>query len=193
MRILFYVQHLLGIGHIKRASLLVQGWLEAGFEVTIVSGGEPVPQFGFEGAELVQLPPVKAADASFSKLVDQHGCELDESFKQRRKTQLLQTLEQQQPELLVIENYPFGRRQLRWELKPLLQRARQLEVPPQIVCSIRDILQARKPERIDETVDLIHDYFDAVMVHGDAGFIPLENSFPRTEALAEKLVQHALN
>ncbi|MEH6648396.1 MAG: glycosyltransferase [Motiliproteus sp.] len=187
LRVLFYVQHLLGIGHVKRASLLVQGWLAAGLDVTVVSGGEPVPQFRFDGARLLQLAPVKARDANFSALVNSEGQPLDAAFKQGRTRQLLDALQQTQPHLLVIENYPFGRRQLRWELLPLLQSAVLLAQPPRIVCSIRDILQARKPERVDETVALIDQYFDAVLVHGDSHFIPLQQSFPRCQAFTDKL------
>ncbi|RDE19559.1 glycosyl transferase [Motiliproteus coralliicola] len=186
-RVLFYVQHLLGIGHIKRASLLVRGWLDAGLQVSVVSGGEAVEQFGFDGAELIQLPPVRASDAAFSGLVDQQGQPLSDAFKQRRRQQLLQAMEKTQPDLLVIENYPFGRRQLRWELKPLLIRAGQLDKPPVRVCSIRDILQRRKPEREQESLDLIEAHFDAVLVHGDPAFIPLHDSFPRSTELSDKL------
>lgn len=186
-RVLFYVQHLLGIGHIKRASLLVRGWLDAGLDVTVLSGGEPVPQFGFTGARLLQLPAVKARDSSFSGLVDAQGHELDAAFKQRRVQQMLATLEQLQPQLLVIENYPFGRRQLRWELLPLLECAQQLNQPPVIVCSVRDILQQRLPERVDETVALVDRYFDAILVHGDNDFIPLQHSFPRCQAFIDKI------
>lgn len=187
VRVMFYVQHLLGIGHVKRASLLVRGWLAAGLNVTVVSGGEPVPQFGFDGATLVQLPPVRARDADFSGLVDTDGQELDSAFKQRRTAMLLDTLERVQPQLLVIENYPFGRRQLRWELLPLLQRARQLSAAPRLVCSVRDILQARSPKRIEETLELIDQFFDAVLIHGDADFIPLQHSFPRCQEFSDKL------
>ncbi len=186
-RVLFYVQHLLGIGHIKRASLLVQGWVEAGLDVTVVSGGEPVAQFCFDGVRLIQLPPVKASDANFSSLVNDRGLALDDAFKQRRIAVLLEALQCTRPQLLVIENYPFGRRQLRWELRPLLAQAAQLQLPPIIVCSVRDILQARSAQRIDETVALIERYFDAILVHGDADFIPLQQSFPRCDAIADKL------
>lgn len=186
-RVLFYVQHLLGIGHIKRASLLVRGWLDAGLEVTVISGGEPVPQFGFSGARLLQLPAIKARDSAFSGLVDAQGQALDAAFKQRRLQQLLATLEQLQPQLLVIENYPFGRRQLRWELLPLLERAQQLSPPPVIACSVRDILQQRRPERVAETLALVERYFDAILVHGDQRFIPLEHSFPQCQAFSAKI------
>ncbi len=187
-RVLFYVQHLLGIGHIKRASLLVQAWLEAGLDVTVVSGGEPVAQFNFTGAELVQLTPVKAADASFSSLVDSRGAALDETFKRQRRQQLLATLDRVRPDLLVIENYPFGRRQLRWELQPLLQAADDLRPRPLILSSIRDVLQARQPKRQLETLALLERYFDHVLVHGDPSFISLLDSFPEAGRIADKLL-----
>lgn len=185
--LMFYVQHLLGVGHIKRASLLVKGWLDAGFNVCVVSGGEPVPLFNFDGAELVQLPPVKTADAAFSALVTEDGEPLDEAFRERRRNQLLDTFSAVQPDLLVIENYPFGRRQLRWELKPLLELASSAEKRPLIACSVRDIVQARKPERVAETVSLIERYFDLVLVHGDGRFVPFESSFPAAAEIADKI------
>lgn len=185
--LMFYVQHLLGVGHIKRASLLVKGWLKAGFNVCVVSGGEPVPLFNFDGAELVQLPPVKTADAAFSALVTEAGEPLDETFRERRRNQLLDTFSAVKPDVLVIENYPFGRRQLRWELKPLLEQASSAEKRPLIACSVRDIVQARKPERVAETLSLIERYFDLVLVHGDGRFVPFESSFPAAAEIADKI------
>ena len=38
-RVLFYVQHLLGIGHLKRAATRARACAAAGLEVTVVSGG----------------------------------------------------------------------------------------------------------------------------------------------------------
>ena len=42
-KVLFYVQHLLGIGHLKRATTLARAMTDAGLQVTVVSGGEHVP------------------------------------------------------------------------------------------------------------------------------------------------------
>ena len=57
-RILFYVQHLLGIGHLMRAGTLARALEAAGFDVLIVSGGTHVPGFDPGAARVVQLPPV---------------------------------------------------------------------------------------------------------------------------------------
>ena len=44
-RVFFYVQHLLGIGHIARASRVARTLVADGFDVTLVTGGTPVPGF----------------------------------------------------------------------------------------------------------------------------------------------------
>ncbi|KEA62342.1 hypothetical protein ADIMK_3482 [Marinobacterium lacunae] len=182
------MQHLLGIGHIKRAALLVEGWVKAGLEVTVVLGGEPVPQFDFQGARVIQLPPLKSRDADFSGLVDVQGREPDEAFRQRRCAMLISAFENEKPDILAIESYPFGRRQLRWELLPLLERASSRSIRPMIVSSVRDIVQGRRPERVRETLGLIDQYFDAVLVHGDRRFLPFSASFPEAHLIERKLV-----
>ena len=55
-RVLFYVQHLLGIGHVARASRVAGALAEDGFAVTVVTGGTPVPGFPGAGVESVTLP-----------------------------------------------------------------------------------------------------------------------------------------
>ena len=44
-RVFFYVQHLLGIGHLARASRVADALVADGFDVTIVTGGTPVAGF----------------------------------------------------------------------------------------------------------------------------------------------------
>ena len=41
-RVFFYVQHLLGIGHLRRAATLARALAAGGFDVLLVSGGAPV-------------------------------------------------------------------------------------------------------------------------------------------------------
>ena len=87
-RVLFYVQHLLGIGHIRRASLIVKAMSAAGLDVTLVSGGEPLETMDIGMARLVQLAPVKSGDARFSVLVDEHGKPVDDAWKAARRARL---------------------------------------------------------------------------------------------------------
>ena len=63
VRIFFHVQHLLGIGHLKRAAIIARALRRAGFDVDFVSGGAPVARLDLAGARFLQLPPAIAGDA----------------------------------------------------------------------------------------------------------------------------------
>jgi predicted glycosyltransferase len=43
LKVLVYVQHLLGVGHVKRAAAITRAMVAAGLDVHVVLGGEPVP------------------------------------------------------------------------------------------------------------------------------------------------------
>ncbi len=186
-KVLFYVQYLLGIGHVRRAALNVRALCDLGLEVDVIFGGAPVPHISFAPARMHYLNPVKTSDLGFTGIVKIDGSEFTESEKRARIEELLNICEELQPDLIVTEMYPFGRRQMRFELKPLLKWSKQQENKPVVVSSIRDILQARRAEREEETVALIYEFYDKVLVHGDPEFTPLEVSFERTEQIKEKV------
>jgi len=186
-RIVFYVQHLLGIGHLKRAATLGRGLVDQGFEVTLVSGGRPVPGLDTGSARFVQLPPARAVDIYFRKLVDEHDRPIDDAWRARRRAALLCAFSDARPDVLMTELFPFGRRQFRFELLPLLERVRSLSSPPRVVCSVRDILVASaKPERTMEMLELVREFYDLVLVHGDPNLIPFDKTFPHASAIADR-------
>ena len=187
-KVLFYVQHLLGIGHLKRAATLTRAIQAAGLDVTLVSGGETVPGVDIGDANLVQLPAVRAADKYFKVLVDQHGHEIDDRFRGDRRRRLLATFNRLQPDAVVTELFPFGRRQLRFELIPLLEAAVSAVPRPSILCSVRDILvDPPKPERIAEMLELVERYYDRILVHGDPTLISFDETFSPARRLGTKL------
>lgn len=186
MKVMFYVQHLLGIGHLARASRIAQAMQARGMAVTMVTGGLPVPGFPAPGIPNLTLPPIVAAEG-FSGLVDQDGQPIDDAFRARRRDALLAAFDQLAPDALLIEAFPFGRRQVRFELLPLLEAAKARNPRPLIASSVRDILQAnRKPGRDQETVATLAD-FDAVLIHGDPTFARIEESFPLSGQIADKV------
>ena len=191
MIVLFHVQHLLGIGHLTRAATLARGLATEGFEVTVGSGGEPVPGVDFGRATLVQLPPARVADRRFSELLDANGAPADEAWKARRRDRLLDLYEKVGPDLVLTELFPFGRRQLRFELLPLLDRAaadRARTGRPRIACSVRDILvQSPRPERTREMLALARRYYDLVLVHGDPRLVSLDATFPHAREIADRV------
>ncbi|TQV79797.1 glycosyl transferase [Denitrobaculum tricleocarpae] len=187
--VLFYVQHLLGIGHQKRAATLARAMERQGLKVTFVSGGMPVPGLNTGSANFVQLPPLRAEDIHFRRLVNDQGLEADEAFKSARRDQLLALYEAVRPRALLIEMFPFGRRQMRFELRPLLDAARKAEPRPLILSSVRDILvEPPKPERIAEMIDWIKRVFDHALVHGDPNLIPFDETFPPLTEIADQVV-----
>jgi predicted glycosyltransferase len=188
--ILFYVQHLLGIGHLRRALNLVDGMARAGFAVTLVSGGEPLPELASAAVRrIVQLAPIRARDASFRNLIRADGRPVDDALRAERRQDLLAAFAEANPDAVVIEAYPFGRRAFRFELEPLIDAARVRRPRTLVLCSLRDIVVAPEDEkRRQEIVARVRADFDAVLVHGDPNLIPLEASFPLAVEIADRLV-----
>jgi predicted glycosyltransferase len=186
--LLFYVQHLLGIGHQRRGATLSRALQAAGMAVTYVSGGHQIPNLDLGGAALAQLPPVRAVDLYFKELVDEHGEPIDDDWRAARAAALLQIYTAADPHVVILELYPFGRRQMRFELLPLLDAAKGSANPPVIVSSVRDILVASpKPERLVEMLERVERYFDHVLVHGDPKLIPFDETFPHAAEIAGKI------
>ncbi|MBM3502665.1 MAG: glycosyl transferase [Alphaproteobacteria bacterium] len=187
-RVLFYVQHLLGIGHLKRAATLSRAVAAQGLTVTVVSGGLPVPGLDLGSARLEQLPATRATDLFFKELVDADNAPIDETWRTQRRNRLIGLYEDLNPHIVLLELFPFGRRQMRFELLPLLDRAIARRRRPKIVSSVRDVLVGQhKPERNEEMRALVERYFDHVLVHGDPAFIPFEATFPLARTIAEKI------
>jgi predicted glycosyltransferase len=186
--VLLYVQHLLGIGHLRRAALLAKALDQNGFSVVLVSGGAPVNGLDIGDAGFVQLPPLRTRDENFSDLLDQSGRPIDDAWKAARCARLLALYRTLKPRVLLIEMFPFGRRQMRFELLPLLEAAAGSTPRPQVLCSLRDVLTGnQRPEKTAWMLDTFARHFDLALVHGDPDFLPLERSFPEAAEIAAKL------
>lgn len=187
-KLLLYVQNLLGIGHLRRAAAISRAAVAGGFDVTFVSGGMPVPHLDIGGAMFQQLPPVRTVDDNFKVLVDSDGVPIDDAWKANRRDTLLEIFDRVMPDILLTELFPFGRRQLRFELLPLLEHAKVAKKPPRVVCSMRDILVTKpRADRNLEIVETIEAYYDRILVHGDERVITLAETFPMHERIHHML------
>jgi predicted glycosyltransferase len=184
-RVFLHVQHLLGIGHLRRAAVLARALVAGGFDVLLVSGGAPVEGLALGGVRFHQLPPLRAADESLRDLARLDGGPVDEAFRQRRTETLLGLFRAEAPDVVITEQFPFGRTRLRFELLPLLEAARALIRRPLIACSVRDVVRRAGPQRVDEAVALL-DRFDAVLIHGDPRLVPFERSFAGWARIKER-------
>jgi predicted glycosyltransferase len=178
-RVLFHVQHLLGSGHLRRAASISAALARAGFDVELVSGGFPVRPLDCGEARLVQLPPARAADESFRTLLDESGKPVDEAWREKRRATLLARFAAFQPDVVITELFPLGRRILSFELVPLLEAAHARAPRPLVLSSVRDVLAPKgDPAKTDEMIARVERWYDRVLVHGDPALLPLAASFP---------------
>ncbi|MEM9106667.1 MAG: glycosyl transferase, partial [Pseudomonadota bacterium] len=119
-KVLFYVQHLLGVGHVFRSMRIVAGLVADGFDVELIYGGQKLDSFRDEGAKVHFLPPLYSDKGDFSKLITADGSIADDLFRDQRRKLVLQILEESQPDVIITEAFPFGRRQMHFELLPLM-------------------------------------------------------------------------
>lgn len=189
MRVLFWVQHLLGTGHLRRAVTLAGAMADRGLDVTLASGGPPAPWSLPEGVELVQLPPLAAGDERFSVLLDQHGRAAGERLWAQRRALLLALLEQLRPRVVMTEMFPFGRRAFRAELLPVLEAAAATSPGIWRLCSVRDVLVRKpSPERSAWMRDAALAHYHHILVHTDPSLIPFDLTFPHARVLGRRLV-----
>ena len=183
-----YVQHLLGIGHLRRAFLICNALEQNKFQVDLVTGGMPVSGPLHPDVRIHQLTPIRSLDGHFDKLVDEYDNPIDERWKNNRREHLLTLFDELSPDALITETYPFGRRMMRFELLPLLKAARQHPRSPTIVSSIRDILQPKsKATRNEEICHYIDKYYDKIIIHGDERLATLADTFPLATRVAHKV------
>ncbi|MDA4843791.1 glycosyltransferase family protein [Hoeflea poritis] len=184
--VLYYVQHLLGVGHVFRTMRITAALVRAGFRVELIYGGEKLPHFDDHGALVHFLPPLTSSKGDFSNLVTGDGSIADDAYRVSRREKVLNILKECSPDILVTEAFPFGRRQMHFELLPLMEAAIAMQPRPKIFASVRDILQeGNKPSKDRQSVDLLRRYFDAVLVHGDDQLVDLSATFPLVDEISD--------
>jgi predicted glycosyltransferase len=177
MKTLFYCQHVLGIGHFFRSMEVARALSR--HTVVFVLGGAPLSGFTPPSHVNVFSLPALMMDPEFQSLHVQDGSL--EDIRQSRRRMLLDLLVSFDPDLIVTELFPFGRRQFRFELTPLLKTAKKRPKPAKVVCSLRDILVEKKgkPNYETEVVDTLNSYYDLLLIHSDPRVVRLEETFGR--------------
>ena len=177
--ILFYCQHLLGLGHLVRSMALAAGLTEQ-FRVVFLNGGPPPEGINLpSGIEVIDLPPLGLD--SDGRLVSRDPARTVEDARAIRRKIIIETYRSLRPQVVLIELFPFGRKKFAAELLPLLDEAGKAgQSRPLVICSLRDILVGRRSDqqKYDERAAAIaNQYFDAILVHSDTEVALLEDSF----------------
>lgn len=188
MKVLIAVTHLLGTGHLSRALTLGRAFAADSHQVRVVSGGFAAPQLSTDGIDFLQLPPLRSDGVDFTRLLTSSDQIADTAYNTQRQIALCSALKDFQPDILITELYPFGRRSLAAEFQALLTSAKSMPRRPVVLASIRDILAPpSKPKKAVQADAMIATFYDAVLVHSDPTATRLDASWPVSQMLNEKL------
>ena len=187
-KILFYCQHLLGIGHVTR-SLAICKELAEEFETHFIQGGPSVNRsIEHDNFRHFYLHPLLIGLKS-RKLYDPQRKHSLEQVWEKRKIEIDKILTSKY-DFLIVELFPFGRNNFHDEIVSLIQKIKSKNPTIKVLCSIRDILIDRKdPEKRDEAyAEVINAYFDYVLVHSDPQYIKFDESFSAVDLIKDKIV-----
>ena len=179
MKIFFYCQYVWGMGHLFRSVELVRAL--AGHDVVLIAGGREVDIRLPDHVTLVRLPGLYM-DEQFTTLIPEDKNKTVERIQRERKEILFSLFEEHQPDVLIIELYPFGRSMFGFELQPLLEEIHQGRLGQiKVVCSLRDILVEKMDPLAYETrvLNTLNAYFDLLLIHSDDQLLALNETFGR--------------
>jgi predicted glycosyltransferase len=179
MKIIFYCQYSWGMGHLVRSLEFARALSD--HDVTLMVGGQEVDMDLPSHVRLLRLP-VLYMDEKFTRLIPgTPGLSVDQIRHERKKT-IYSLMEKHQPDLFIVELYPFGRSMFGFELEPLLADIREGRLGQvRAVCSLRDILVEKKDPCVYEerVIQKLNRHFDALLVHSDPEILRLEETFSR--------------
>ena len=179
MNIIFYCQYVWGMGHLIRSLEFARALSD--HDVTLIAGGQEVEVDLPEHVRLLRLP-VLYMDEKFTRLIPGIPGRSVEQIQHERKKTIYSLMEHLQPDLFIVELYPFGRSMFGFELEPLLEDIREGRFGPvKTICSLRDILVEKKdPCAYEERVlQKLNRHFDALLIHSDPALLRLEETFTR--------------
>jgi predicted glycosyltransferase len=183
MKIIQYCQHVLGIGHLFRSLEICRAL--GGHDVIMVTGGPQVDSDLPGHVRQVRLPDLQMNREFKGLYSSQKNTTLDQ-VKEQRQTRLFELFKKEEPDVFLVELYPFGRKAFRFELDPVLQAIVAKKLPAcGVVCSVRDIL-VEKPDRFkheSRVVKTLNGCFDAILVHADPRLAQLEETFEQFDKI----------
>ena len=188
MNIIFYCQYVWGMGHLVRSLEFARAL--SGHDVTLIAGGQEVEVDLPEHVRLLRLP-VLYMDEKFTRLIPGIAGQSVEQIQHERKKTIYALMEDLQPDLFIVELYPFGRSIFGFELEPLLGDIRAGKFGRvKAVCSLRDILVEKKdpPAYEKRVLQKLNRYFDALLIHSDAALQRLDETFSRAGDIKIPLV-----
>src|ERR671936_2947784 len=168
LRIALYSQDSLGLGHLRRTTLIGRRLLEAApnSAVLLFADSPVAPFFALpDGMDCVKLPSILKVDAGRWRPT---SLSMPTADLQRLRCELLyRTLVEYRPDLVLVDHMPGG---VQGELGPALSALRQEQPACRIVLGLRDVLDAphvtRRVWQDEGAYDALGQYYDAVLIYG---------------------------
>jgi predicted glycosyltransferase len=187
-RVMMYAHDTYGLGHLRR-SLAIAGHLAQaipGLNTLLVTGSPVAHHFTLPpGADYVKLPSVvKTGD-------DQYRARTlnltPERIRQLRAAIIAEVSAHFAPDVVLVDHAPLG---MNGEMLPALRHLRQSAPSTHIVLGLRDILD--EPHRVREqwaaqdVHSALEEYYDRVLVYGQADIFDPVSAYALPPALAER-------
>ncbi len=184
-----YCQYVLGIGHFFRTLEIDRALAE--HEIILVTGGSEIDVRLPNHIQEFRLPGLHM-DREFKNLFAKNRENPVAQIKKERRQMLFSLYKKASPDVFIVELYPFGRRGFSFEIDPILKGIRyQILKPGRVICSLRDILVDRRKYKASyeaKVVDLLNNYFDALLIHSDPSLLKIDATFSSIEQVTIPVV-----
>lgn len=176
-RIVFYSQHLVGVGHHFRNRQIIRALADE-YDVYFVDGGRPVPGATLPASvQIHHLTPV-FKDLITGRLTSETECDIQTVLK-ARKHALNSLITRVCPDVFIIEYFPFARWELADELLSAIDTGQSINPDIRIICSLRDV--PRRTQEADRVFSILNQHFHALLIHADPQLTRLEDHFSHTD------------
>ena len=176
-RIVFYSQHLVGVGHHFRNRQIIRVLADE-YDVYFVDGGRPVPGATLPASvQIHHLTPV-FKDLITGRLTSETECDIQTVLK-ARKHALNSLITRVCPDVFIIEYFPFARWELADELLSAIDTGQSINPDIRIICSLRDV--PRRTQEADRVFSILNQHFHALLIHADPQLTRLEDHFSHTD------------
>jgi predicted glycosyltransferase len=179
IRFFLYSQSLTGTGHFVKTHEIARA-LAPDHEVHFVDGGRPFPRPNSpDPLALLSIPRIYRRAGRLAPL--DPDVSIDAVMTRRRRA-LLEGVEHLRPDVVLIDQFPFFKWDLRDEILSLVERARAVHRQVKIVCSTWELprgtgLDGRAPPP-HLVLDAFRTHFDGLLVHADPQLLSLEEYIP---------------
>jgi len=169
-RFAIYSQDGMGLGHLRRNTLIGQKILEAapGSNILLIADSPVAPFFRLPaGMDFIKLPSIqKIGPGQWQPALLQSKVD---DVQELRSLLLSDVLKVYRPDLLLVDHMPVG---AKGELTPALETLRKAHPGCVVVLGLRDILDAReviaRVWKKEGAYDALRNYYDRVLIYGSS-------------------------